>query len=367
MGESRTPVETRRFRVAGLSDADGALRAEHALLSVPGVHRAIVDYDHQQVIIRIANYVTDEALAEAVEGVGFTLVLEARPRGRDDEELDERSTPDEIPEEVPAPETPDPEPEPYPVRPPEAPRPNEDASQWDSTERAEPLPLWRRIWFYASRAVVYGFLFTIGVTLVYRFLPVPTTMLILSEGLFEGRAIKKNWVPLEQISPNLVRSVIASEDNEFCRHWGFDFKEMEDAWKDAKRGARLRGASTISQQTAKNVFLWPGRSWMRKGMEAYFTLMIEGLWPKRRIMEVYLNVIEWGPGVFGADAAARKWFGKSASKLTRLEAARLAAILPSPKRYRANPPGPYVNDRGYTISARASNVDLNGVDRCAKP
>jgi monofunctional biosynthetic peptidoglycan transglycosylase len=364
MGESRTPVETRRFRVAGLSDAEGALRAEHALLSVPGVHRAIVDYDHQQVIVRIANYVTDEALAEAVEGVGYTLVLETRPRSRE-EELDERAAPDDPPEEAPVPEEPYPQPEP--ARPPEAPRPRDDAQDGEGTERPEPLPLWRRIWFYASRTVVYGILFTVVLTLVYRILPVPTTMLILSEGVVEGRAISKDWVPLERISPNLVRSVIASEDNEFCRHWGFDFKEMEDAWKDSKRGARLRGASTISQQTAKNVFLWPGRSWVRKGLEAYFTLMIEGLWPKRRIMEVYLNVIEFGPGVFGAEAAARKWFGKPASKLTRLEAARLAAILPSPKRYRANPPGPYVNDRGYTISARASNVDLNGVDRCAKP
>jgi len=365
MGESRTPVETRRYRVAGLSDADGALRAEHALLSVPGVHRAIVDYDHQQVIVRIANYVTDDAIAEAVEGAGYTLMLEARPGSRDDEDLDDLATPEDPPEYVPEPEEPEPQPEP--VRPPETPRPRDEAQEWDRPDSPDQLPLWRRIWFYVSRTVVYGILFTVVLTLVYRILPVPTTMLILSEGLFEGRAIRKDWVPLERISPNLVRSVIASEDNEFCRHWGFDFKEMQDAWKESKRGARLRGASTISQQTAKNVFLWPGRSWVRKGMEAYFTLMIEGLWPKRRIMEVYLNVIEWGPGIFGAEAAARKWFGKSASKLTRLEAARLAAILPSPKRYRANPPGPYVNDRGYTISARASNVDLNGVDRCAKP
>jgi monofunctional biosynthetic peptidoglycan transglycosylase len=359
MGESRTPVETRRFRVAGLSDADGALRAEHALLSVPGVHRAIVDYEHQQVIVRIANYVTDEALAEAVEGVGYTLVLEARPVTRDEDEYDDRAHPDAPPED-PAPPY-----EPPPLPPP--PAPAERPARDDEPELSEPWPLWRRIWFYGSRAVLYGFGLTVFLTLAYRFVPVPTTMLMLSEGLLGGQAIKRNWVPLERISPNLIRSVIASEDNEFCRHWGFDFKEMEDAWKDAERGGKLRGASTISQQTAKNVFLWPGRSWVRKGLEAYFTLMIEGLWPKRRIMEVYLNVIEWGPGVFGAEAAARKWFGKSASRLTRLEAARLAAILPSPKRYRANPPGPYVNDRGYTISARASNVDLNGADRCAKP
>jgi monofunctional biosynthetic peptidoglycan transglycosylase len=224
-----------------------------------------------------------------------------------------------------------------------------------------------RAWFFGSRAALYGFAGSIILALLYRFVPVPTTLLMLNEGLVEGRQIRNEWVPLKQISPHLVRSVIASEDNEFCRHWGFDFKEMEDAWKESKRGERLRGASTISQQTAKNVFLWPGRSWVRKGLEAYFTLLIEGLWPKSRIMEVYLNVIEWGPGIFGAEAASQKWFGKPASRLTPIEAARLAAILPNPIRYRANPPGPYVNSRGYTISARANSVNLYGEDRCARP
>lgn len=342
MGESRTPVETRRFRVAGLTDADGALRAEHALLSVPGVHRAIVDFPHEQAIVRVAEYVTDEALAEAVEGAGYTLVLGAAPRA---EGLDGPADP--------------------PSQPPPTPSKAPFPAAGDSA--APPRPLWRRIAILAGSALAFGILFSLGLVLIYRFLPVPTTMLMMSEGLVEGRTIDRHWVPLSGISPNLVRSVIASEDGEFCRHWGFDFKGMEDAWKDAQRGGRLRGASTISQQTAKNVFLWSGRSWVRKGLEAWFTLLIEGLWPKQRIMEVYLNVIEWGPGVFGAEAAAQKWFGKPAARLSRLEAARLAAILPNPKRYRADPPGPYVRQRGFTIAARAGNVDLNGADRCARP
>lgn len=358
MGESRTPVETRRFRVAGLGDADAALRVEHALLSVPGVHRAICDFERQQAIVRVADYVADDVLAEAVEAVGFTLVLAATASTPAGEEFADRGVPDSDPPADPV----EPEPEPTPAPLPEAP-PRGDVEPIEP----EPVSWWYRAWFIGSRAALYGFVGSIVLALAYRFVPVPTTLLMLSEGLFEGRQIRNEWVPLKQISPNLVRSVIASEDNEFCRHWGFDFKEMEDAWKDSKRGERLRGASTISQQTAKNVFLWPGRSWIRKGLEAYFTLLIEGLWPKNRIMEVYLNVIEWGPGVFGAEAASQKWFGKSASRLTPMEAARLAAILPNPIRYRANPPGPYVNSRGYTIAARANSVNLYGEDRCARP
>lgn len=352
MGESRTLVQTRRFRVAGLSDADCAVRVEHALLSVPGVHKAFVDIEQEQAILRVAEYITDDALAEAVDSVGYTLIVSSNV----ETDEDFASEPEPEPEAPQAPSIPDVSPTPQP-------------------RASEPLdvvpeaftPWWLRAWYIASRAALYGITASIVLTILYRFVPVPTTLLMLSEGLIEGRPIQNNWVSLRQISPHLIRSVIASEDNEFCRHWGFDFKEMEDAVNESKRGGRLRGASTISQQTAKNVFLWPDRSWVRKGLEAYFTLLIEGLWPKHRIMEVYLNVIEWGPGVFGADAASRKWFGKSAASLTRLEAARLAAILPNPIRYRANPPGPYVNNRGYTISARANSVDLNGDDRCARP
>lgn len=300
------------------------------MLSVPGVHGATVEAHHQALTLRIADYVTDEAVTEAVEAAGHALLF-----ADTDADIDQQ--------------------------PPATPTSSAAERSWDRGGT------WRNIWFYGSRLTIGALAFSVILTIAYSFLPVPTTMLMLGEGLFGDQTIKRTWVPLEKISPNLVRSVIASEDAGFCQHWGFDFKGMQDAWEAAERGRRLRGASTISQQTAKNVFLWSGRSWVRKGLEAWFTVLIETIWTKRRIMEVYLNVIEWGPGVFGADAAAQKWFGKPASKLSRLEAARLAAILPNPKRYRANPPGPYVNGRGHTISARARSVDLNGADRCARP
>ena len=359
MGESRTPVVTRRFRVAGLGDADAALRVEHALLSVPGVHRAICDFEQQQVIVRVAEYVADEALVESVEGVGFTLVRDQQPSASSGEHL---AAPRAAPKATTEPQvssqpdsTPPPKPEPEVQTPTREDQVLTAASWWESA------------WYFGSRAALYGLVGSLVLTILYRFVPVPTTLLMISEGVLGGTPIRHDWVSLSEISPNLVRSVIASEDNDFCSHWGFDFKEMQDAWHDARRGGKLRGASTISQQTAKNVFLWPGRSWFRKGFEAYFTVAIETFWPKSRIMEVYLNVIEWGPGVFGAEEASQKWFGKHASRLTAIEAARLAAILPNPIRYKANPPGPYVNGRSYTISARAYNVSLYGEDRCTRP
>jgi len=328
---------TCRYRVAGMSCADCAERVERALRELPGVDSAAVDLDRAEVLIRTATHVDENLLADAVERAGYTLLLSGDPQ----------------------PFVAPPDPEPL-----ESPPQDQIAS---SKSWREWIPSAATVWYVTTRAVVIGFVVSLVWTLAYRFLPAPFTLLMVSESLFEGQTIRQTWVPLERISPNLVRAVIASEDNEFCRHWGFDFKELQDALSEAQNGGRMRGASTISQQTAKNVFLWPGRSFVRKGLEAYFTVLIETLWPKRRIMEVYLNVIEWGPGVFGAEAASRRWFGKSAARLTLLEAARLAAILPNPNRYRANPPGPYVNSRSYTISARANNVDLGGVDRCAKP
>lgn len=154
-----------------------------------------------------------------------------------------------------------------------------------------------------------------------------------------------NWVSIDKISKNLQLAVICSEDQNFVNHNGFDFKAIEKAIDNNKKGRRIKGASTISQQTAKNVFLWPQRSWLRKGLEVYFTFLIETIWTKERIMEVYLNSIEMGKGVYGAEAASQHWFGKSAAKLTTYEAAAMASILPNPRKFRANPPTPYIEGR----------------------
>jgi len=185
----------------------------------------------------------------------------------------------------------------------------------------------------------------------YRFVPVPFTPLMLIRGVEQLSAGKKpawehDWVSLESISDNLVLAVVCSEDQNFINHSGFDFKAIEKSFDAAQKGNRpLRGASTISQQTAKNVFLWPSRSWIRKGLEVYFTVLIETMWSKERILEVYLNSIEMGDGIYGAEAAARFYFKTSAKILSRTQAAAIAAVLPNPRKFRAHPPGPYVKGR----------------------
>lgn len=154
--------------------------------------------------------------------------------------------------------------------------------------------------------------------------------------------IRQQWRDIERISPQLALAVVASEDQRFTAHHGFDFRQIRQALREAERGGRMRGASTITQQVARNLFLWNGRSWVRKGLEAWFTVLVELAWPKQRILEVYLNLAEFGPGIYGAEAAAQAFFGKEAARLSRAEAARLAAVLPNPKRLSAGNPGPYV-------------------------
>jgi monofunctional biosynthetic peptidoglycan transglycosylase len=206
---------------------------------------------------------------------------------------------------------------------------------------------------------------SVGLVLLYRVLPVPATPFMLVRAI-GGSGIDKDWVRLSEISPNLVRGVIASEDAKFCGHLGFDLEAIESAFAAIEEGGRLRGGSTISQQTAKNVFLWQDRTWIRKGLEAYFTLLIETLWPKRRIMEVYLNVIEWDDGVYGAEAAARHHFGKPAAALTRREAALLAVVLPNPRHWSAGKPGPYVSRRAGIIDRRMGVVQNDRLDDCVQ-
>jgi monofunctional glycosyltransferase len=170
----------------------------------------------------------------------------------------------------------------------------------------------------------------------------------LADGDFSFR-IAYEWRDLEDISPHLPVALVAAEDQRFAEHFGFDLQAIEKAQRNNARGRRVRGGSTISQQLAKNLFLWSGRSWVRKGVEAWYTLLIEAMWPKRRIVEVYANVVEFGDGVYGAQAAARSFYRKDARRLTAAESARLAAVLPSPKRYSVARPGPYVQRRTRAI------------------
>jgi monofunctional biosynthetic peptidoglycan transglycosylase len=200
--------------------------------------------------------------------------------------------------------------------------------------------------------------------LAHRLAPQPVTFLMTAR-LFEGAGLHRSWRPLSRISPNLVYAAIAAEDANFCRHHGFDIQAIERALKhNEKKPGKLRGGSTISQQAAKNVFLWPGRGWIRKGLEAGYTVLIEGLWGKQRTMEVYLNVVEWGPGVYGAQAASRHWFGVDADQLTPRQAAGLAAILPSPRKWKAAGAGPYVRRRVSHIQAAMGTVRNDGLAAC---
>jgi monofunctional biosynthetic peptidoglycan transglycosylase len=204
---------------------------------------------------------------------------------------------------------------------------------------------------------VIGFMIgSIMLVALYRVLPPPGTPLMLLR-LVEGYGIDKSWRPLDQISPHLIRAAMAGEDTRFCRHHGFDWGAIATAWDRYQSGhGRLLGASTISMQTAKNVFLWPGRDWLRKGFEAWFTALIELVWGKRRIMEIYLNVVEWGPGVYGAEAAARHYFHKPADALDLSEAVRLAAALPAPLDWSPRRPGRRLLARGAAIRANLPGV-----------
>jgi monofunctional biosynthetic peptidoglycan transglycosylase len=212
-------------------------------------------------------------------------------------------------------------------------------------------------------ALIVLFIGPVIVVAVYRFVPPPITYLMVQRA-FEGRGFDRQWAPLSQISPHLVRTVIAAEDARFCEHHGFDFGAIEKAMAANEAGRKLRGGSTISQQTAKNVFLWPQRDWLRKGLEAWFTVLIEVGWGKQRIMEVYLNSIEWGPGVYGAEAAARHNFGVGAKDLTPAQAARLAAIVPKPLSWRAARPGPYIQRRSGKITRNVRAVRREGLTAC---
>jgi monofunctional biosynthetic peptidoglycan transglycosylase len=206
----------------------------------------------------------------------------------------------------------------------------------------------------------------VGATVVYRFVAPPITSLMVLR-LIEGRGLDYRWRGLRDISPTLAQAAIASEDARFCLHHGFEFAAMEKALEhNERRPGKIRGGSTISQQTAKNVFLWPTRDYVRKGLEAYFTVLTEALWGKRRIMEMYLNVVEWGSGIYGAEAASQAYFGHSARHLSTSEAAHLVAILPSPLKWKAVHSGAYVQRRAGTVAERVGTVRNDGLAACLR-
>ncbi|QIH38740.1 monofunctional biosynthetic peptidoglycan transglycosylase [Flavobacterium sp. Sr18] len=220
--------------------------------------------------------------------------------------------------------------------------------------KKEPTSFMSKLTRFLFKALLWFFGLSLFFVVFFKFVPVPFTPLMVIRAIENKAAGKEvffshDWEPIENISMNLQKAVIASEDGTFLKHNGFDFVAMQKAYKSNERGRRIKGGSTISQQTAKNVFLWQGRSYLRKGLEAYFTVLIEIIWGKERIMEVYLNSIEMGNGVYGAQAAAEHWYRKDASSLTPIQAAGIAAILPNPRKYSATSSSSYINRRKAKI------------------
>jgi monofunctional biosynthetic peptidoglycan transglycosylase len=230
--------------------------------------------------------------------------------------------------------------------------------------RSRPRRAPRRLRRVLLAALLIVLLVPPGLLLAYRFLPVPLTPLMVIR-LLEGEGLRKRWVSLDEVAPVLPQAVVAAEDNWFCEHAGFDWEELGAQIDALLAGARARGASTITMQTAKNLFLWPSRDFVRKALEAWLTPQIELLWPKRRIMEVYLNVVELGPGIYGAEAAARTYFGKPASALGAQEAALLVSILPSPRDWSPVRPSDYLQGRARTIRTRINQ--LGPMLECVRP
>ncbi len=215
--------------------------------------------------------------------------------------------------------------------------------------------------------VLWGVIWTILIVHLYaislRVMPVPGTVLMMQRAA-SGETIRKDWTRLEDISPHLPRAIMGGEDSRFCEHHGVDFAAIKQAFDNNAKGGRQRGGSTITQQTSKNVFLWNGGGYPRKAVEAWLALYTNTVWGKRRTMEIYLNVAEWGDGIFGAEAAAQARFGKPAKDLTLDEAALLAAVLPSPNKWRLDPPSQFVNGRANTLTARAEVIRTSRYDRC---
>lgn len=222
-----------------------------------------------------------------------------------------------------------------------------------------------RIGWWIGRAVVFFIAGSVLWVLVYKFVPPPLTFTMAGD-LIAGRGATRDWMSLSEMDPDMARAAIAGEDGKFCSHRGFDREAIEDAMRRNAKGGRIRGGSTISQQTAKNAFLWQGGGYFRKGLEAWFTMLIEAIWGKKRIMEVYLNIAETGIGTYGANAGAMRYFDKDASDLTPTEAGRIAAVLPLPKKREAVDPSGFTRRHGNRLARWVAVVRRDGLDDCLK-
>jgi monofunctional biosynthetic peptidoglycan transglycosylase len=230
-------------------------------------------------------------------------------------------------------------------------------------KRRRKRPLLRRILGWIVKLILALIIISVLWVLAYRFVNPPVTITMIGD-FVAGRGAHKDWMPIGQIDRDMVRAAIAAEDSKFCTHHGFDFEAIEDAAKRNASGGRIRGGSTISQQTAKNAFLWQGGGYARKGVEAWFTFLIEHLWGKPRIMEVYLNLAETGIGTYGVNAGSERYFGHDASAMSPTEAARIAAVLPLPKKRGAVAPKGFTRRYGNTIAARIPIVARDRLDAC---
>jgi len=230
-------------------------------------------------------------------------------------------------------------------------------------KRKRSQPLLSRLFKWVVRLILAFFLISILWVLAYRFINPPITATMLGD-ILAGRGATRDWMPISQIDRDMVRAAIAAEDGKFCSHHGFDVQAIENAMQRNASGGRIRGGSTISQQTAKNAFLWQGGGYARKGVEAWFTFLIEHLWGKQRIMEVYLNLDETGVGTYGVNAGSQRYFGHDASAMTPMEAARLAAVFPLPKKRGAIAPQGFTRRYGNIIAARIPIVARDALDAC---
>ncbi len=222
-----------------------------------------------------------------------------------------------------------------------------------------------RIAAFLGKALLWFVIVSVVWVVIYRFVPPPITATMVGD-VVAGRGLDKDWMSLSDMDPDMARAAIAGEDGKFCSHDGFDREAIAKAFQRNQQGGRIRGGSTISQQTAKNAFLWQGGGYIRKGLEAWFTLLIENIWGKRRIMEVYLNIAETGIGTYGANAGAKRYFNHDASSLTPVEAARIAAVLPLPKKRAATSPSGFTRRHGNRIAANIGVVKRDALDACLR-